>query len=277
MWTTQGVSGYLQMDFPCEVELITFPGGEPHVSYISGLEDSQYVTIEARITDFNGVGQMLVVVDYIRRTAPGVPIRAYIPYLPGARQDRGAPLTARVYADLINSCEFQEVISLDPHSDVMPALLNNFRGVTQDKLFELFVPHVPGPGRAVLVTPDVGATKKTEAIAAKYGYQVVIGQKHRDFKTGKLSGFSCAPIPPDMNVIIVDDICDGGGTFNGLADAIGYHYTNMWLVVTHGIFSKGMFDLSERFGKIMYTDSFCPSYNSNVIQIDYPKVKELLE
>lgn len=243
-----------------QVRQMTFPGGEPHVK-IDNLFDHNVVAyvIDARVRTFLDIGAVLVLNDALRRTTD-LPIHLFTPYLPGARQDRGVPFTAKVYADLINTAGFDSVIALDPHSDVMPALLDRFIPVPAEEIFPVSL--FPGPTEAVLVCPDAGAVKRTEAVATKHGYEVIYARKHRDFKTGKLTGFSCDPLPDNKTkAIIVDDICDGGGTFLGLAPEIRWaggvrNHPNLYLWVTHGIFSQGLTKLRETFALVGSTDSF---------------------
>ena len=82
--------------------------------------------------------------------------------------------------------------------------------------------------------------------------------KSRDVKTGKLSGFKV--YTDDLqgrDCIIIDDICDGGGTFMGLATALKQkNVGKLYLAVSHGIFSKGFDDLAQYFDAIFTTDSF---------------------
>jgi hypothetical protein len=60
----------------------------------------------------------------------------------------------------------------------------------------------------------------------------------------------------------VDDICDGGGTFNLLAEAwkrklrIDQH-SKLELFVSHGIFSKGLDAIDPVIEHITTTDSWC--------------------
>ena len=57
--------------------------------------------------------------------------------------------------------------------------------------------------------------------------------------------------------MIVDDICDGGGTFVGLGQALKKRGAgDLCLFVTHGIFSKGFHDLMKYFKHIYFTNSF---------------------
>jgi ribose-phosphate pyrophosphokinase len=81
--------------------------------------------------------------------------------------------------------------------------------------------------------------------------------KHRDVKTGQLSGFKVQS--DDMqgrDCLIVDDICDGGGTFLGLAEALKAKGAGrLYLAISHGIFSKGVEPLTTVFDHIFTTDS----------------------
>ena len=58
---------------------------------------------------------------------------------------------------------------------------------------------------------------------------------------------------PAFPAIIIDDICDGGGTFVGIADKVGRAPLGMY--ITHGIFSQGFDALRERFEHIYTTNS----------------------
>jgi ribose-phosphate pyrophosphokinase len=58
--------------------------------------------------------------------------------------------------------------------------------------------------------------------------------------------------------VIIDDICDGGRTFIELAKAIKEQRegVEIYLVVTHGIFSAGFTELTKYFNGIFCTDSY---------------------
>lgn len=244
-----------------EVEFLTFPGGEEHVKLDpASLNTRHHLVIDARVGSASDLLRVLVLNDAVARLS-GAFTTLFIPYLPGARQDRGAPLTARVYADLINSMDFDQVIAVDPHSDVMPALIKKLDIIPATAVFPAHV--LPDQSRTTLITPDQGACKRVEEIAGRFGFtRLAYARKHRDFATGKLSGFSIEPIYTSQ-AIMVDDICDGGGTFIGLAEEIirvqartlnPMPHLHLW--TTHGIYSKGMDELGPVFKRIVSTDSF---------------------
>jgi ribose-phosphate pyrophosphokinase len=93
-----------------------------------------------------------------------------------------------------------------------------------------------------IVSPDAGALKKIYKVAAALDHiDVVECMKQRDLHTGKLSGFKV--FEDDLSgrtCFIVDDICDGGGTFIGVAAELRkLGAAKIILLVSHGIFSKG--------------------------------------
>lgn len=236
----------------CYSSLI-FPGGEAHVA-ITGHDYFQQIAVVE-----NGSSDELMLLamwaDACRREQRHS--TAVIPYLPGARQDRGVPLGAKVYADFINSMKIDRVVCFDPHSDVMPALLERTIVVPLERLpfWEFNVNGVDGTLKFDgVVCPDLGARKRAENVAAVLDVPVYQGMKHRDFKTGQLSKFTCEPLPHGSNLIVVDDICDGGGTFVGLAAAIK-DFVSLSLWVSHGIFSKGVDELLRHYNDIFTTDS----------------------
>jgi hypoxanthine phosphoribosyltransferase len=69
------------------------------------------------------------------------------------------------------------------------------------------------------------------------------------------------PLKAAGNYLVVDDICDGGGTFNLLAEAFQKDphaaKSDLSLYVSHGIFSKGIRAINDRYVNIFTTDSWC--------------------
>ena len=109
-----------------------------------------------------------------------------------------------------------------------------------------------------LISPDGGALKKIYKVSEFLGgVDVVECSKSRDVKTGKLSGFKVYEDDlQGMDCLIVDDICDGGGTFVGLAQELkNKNAGKLYLAVSHGIFNKG-FEVLDCFEKIFTTNSF---------------------
>lgn len=191
----------------------------------------------------------LSVVDGVRAHG-GKITRLLLPYLPGARQDRANPtgdvgFMLATVANLINSYEFEQVVVVDPHSDAARKLINRMRVFPHEGLYS----QLPGKYEAV-IAPDAGGVHRAMRAALALGVPGIRAEKHRDPSDGKLSGFA-VEVEAGKRYLVVDDICDGGGTFIGLGEKIAEQGAYGDLFVTHGIFSKHantrrMLDLYER-------------------------------
>ena len=237
----------------------TFSGGEPHIKIDPNFNTNEKVTITHRLNSFNDLGLLCITVDALRRMDVKV-INLFIPYFPAARQDRvmikGESLSVKVYADIINTLQLNKVFVFDAHSEVTPALVNNCE-VIPNHTFIAAVLKVIGEN-VKLISPDGGALKKIYKVSEFLGgIEVVECSKSRDVKTGKLSGFKVYEDDlQGIDCLIVDDICDGGGTFVGLAEELKKKNAGkLYLAVSHGIFNKG-FEVLNCFDKIFTTNSF---------------------
>lgn len=251
------VLAYNSVTAELPVEVKHFPGGEVHVTVKRAVPLADHLEIHAHLPNAVEVMVLLNVVDAVRRLYPGVPVDLVMPYVPYARQDRvanvGEALSAKVFCSLINAQGFRSVRIQDPHSDVVPALLDN---VCIDSPLLSLRRTLSQTGDAALVAPDAGARKRVMMLGTELNRPVVFADKSRDTVTGKISGTRLVSELLDMPLLIVDDICDGGWTFTELAKALkaeqaarGFNQP-IYLYVTHGIFSKGLDPLLPYFENI---------------------------
>lgn len=263
---------------PIPHKAFIFNGGEPHIKLemSKSVDPSEPVLITQRVTSSNDFMLLLLATDALRR-AGYEHLSLLIPYFPAARQDRlmvpGEPLSVRVYADLINAQQYERVYVFDPHSDVTPALLNRVHVITNEGFVAQLLPQFDRD-RVCLVAPDAGALKKIHKLStALGGLPVVVCDKERDVRTGALTGFRVfADDLSGRQCLIVDDICDGGGTFVGVAAELRkLNPKTVSLAVSHGIFSKGLEPLTTTLDHVFTTDSFSTRSNEPAftqIQLD---------
>ena len=264
-----------------EFKHFIFNGGEHNITLNNSIDYSSIdsVIITNRINSSEDLIKTLITKDALERK--GIrDIALIMPYLPYARQDRvcneGESFTLKVFCNLINQAKFSKVYVLDAHSDVAPALINNCVNISNDKhvLFMLKSIYTKSHMELhpILISPDSGANKKINKLAQwlnTYNHiNVVKADKVRDAKTGNLTGFEVfANDLQNRDCIIVDDICDGGGTFIGLAKELKKKNAGkLYLFVTHGIFSKGFEELKEYFEMIYTTNSFRDIENNFIKQ-----------
>lgn len=240
-----------------EVDAFFFPGGEPHVNApdTEEVRDARFV-VRLYGGSFEDVA-LAVCIAKVLLSHGSDDIDIFAPYFPGARQDKAEPFTYDLYYEFLYQY-FTNILVVDPHSPVT-ARLEAVKVLPTPELplglFEYKSTAWGGAKTFCMISPDEGATERTRAIAARYNLPVVQARKVRDPEDNfRIKSIECDPIPYDY-AIVVDDICDGGGTFLGLADATGLNREQLRLWTTHGIYSKGTDELYNRYSFIASTDS----------------------
>lgn len=252
-----------------EPRLFTFAGGESQVvlpdAFIADARSVASVRINAWLKTADTVMQLLLLTDAVRRVVPNVPLHLNMPYVPYARQDRvcnpGEALSARVFCDLINAQAYASVVIADPHSDVVPALLDRVSVVDASVMVAEVLRHSALARGVTLLAPDAGARKRVQQLARKLDVDhIAFADKVRDTKTGRISGTSVSSDLPNLPILVVDDICDGGRTFVELGKALAEVSPQpRYLYVTHGIFSKGFEELNLYYQRIFTAYNWNPS------------------
>lgn len=248
-----------------------FPGGENHIK----IEDETLpIPNVAYITGSNLDDYMIGALwaDICRQR--GIQTVAVIPYLPAARADRGEPFGAKTYAAVIDSAGYDKIVCFDPHSPVMPSLIETPLEIVHSSDF---IPEaLKNENYVGVIAPDKGAVERATLVAEKLGVPVFKAEKVRDFKTGKLSGFTCEPVPAEGQLLVVDDICDGGYTFVGLAGAIEADTGRLDLWVSHGVFSGNAPQLNNIYRKVHTTDSHPGAFREDMEAERHPLLENLL-
>jgi len=238
-----------------------FNGGEVHVS-INHIEIGNVTEVEAYLYTSDDIMKLLMTIDAIREKKVFSVINLTIPYFPYGRQDRvcnpGEAFSVKVMARLINSLQCQKVTILDPHSNVTTVALNNYNVISQNEILqEHSIIEVIKALNLTLVSPDAGAELKTREVARENNLPVIYCSKVRDTVTGNITDTHIPFIGEGGDFIILDDICDGGYTFTQLAKQMKAAGANdLYLYVTHGIFSKGLDPLKEYFEHVYCYHTF---------------------
>ncbi len=238
-------------------EVFRFPGGEWNLCDIPSFDEDVTWVALVRGADANDLLVAGLLTDLANQRmqdgwVDGVVL--LIPYLPAARADRGRPLGARVYANFINHLEANRVVTLDAHSQVMPNMVERCTNLPAVDLIEQALDRT-GKRYDAVIAPDKGAVERVAAVAERLGVEMYTVDKNRDFDTGRIVAMKVPPMPASGRYLVVDDICDGGGTFKMLAGYLGRARTQLGLWVTHGIFSGLSIHLPEHFADIFTTDS----------------------
>lgn len=176
------------------------------------------------------------------------------PYLPYGRQDKrisNQSTFARSSFFKIIHQRYIGVETFDAHSlknDDGYAYWEPIKSISPDLFFNSILNH------DVICFPDEGAY-------TRYTFNREIPQiyakKVRDQQTGQIQSLELQLTRTDLtnkDILIVDDICDGGGTFIQLAKELQkYNPRSIDLAVSHGLFSKGKQVLHDAGIRNIYT------------------------
>lgn len=244
-------------------KIIRFPDGQQDIRIFHPQTLSSSVRIYSRMNSFLDI-ELIIEASKILRGDGVREVLLYAPYFLGARSDRkfeqgSINYSKHVATPIINSLKFDEVTVMDPHSDVLEACIDNFNKISNGDLVKWALKDLGE--NYIPISPDAGALKKIHDTLKEVGYdeEIIVASKHREISTGKILSVN---VPLTMahtkkRFVIIDDICDGGWTFLELARSIKKTFPDaeIYLVVTHGIFSAGYKELAKYFVNIYCTNS----------------------
>lgn len=266
---------FVPTSFPeIEYNLFQFSGGEWHIKLnnLIDYKSTEIVVITTRIRNGDDIIKLMLAKDALE--LKGIKhFELIMPYIPYARQDRkcyeGESFSLKVFTNLINSLNFDKVLTIDSHSDVAPALLNNCTNLSNLEYIKNTI-LADFNEKPILISPDAGSNKKCNKLSVELEMDLVKCDKVRDVKTGELSGFEVfSDNLFGKECLIVDDICDGGGTFVGLAQELKRKNAGkLHLFTTHGIYSKGFEIFKGVFDTVYCTNSFSTINDPFIKQIN---------
>ena len=173
----------------------------------------------------------------------GAKVTAVIPYLAYARQDKeflpGESITLGVVAHLMRSVGIRRLVTVDIHSAEGLALFS-FPAYSVSAIPSLvnYTKEQLGLTDPVVISPDFGGSKRTEAFAQLYGARFLQLSKTRDRSSGDVMVKDSQLEVEGKEVVMVDDIISTGGTMKAAAEVVLRHGAKKALVVcVHGLFA----------------------------------------
>lgn len=274
-------------------ERIDFPSGfEPHIRITDPKSVREPVIVTCRFESAADLMLIGVAVDAAWRLNDcEYMVHLFVPFLPHARQDRvvvdgDACSKIAVLNMLSKSGPAGAIVHVfDVHSDKDRWPHRNnlpyafwMDVMTSERPISQMARDIPGgilmkdfmAKGAVIAIPDKGAKERILPWFSDRFVPTVFFDKVRNKGTGRIENISMS-VPSQAADIkgktcfILDDICDGGGTFIPIAQQLkAAGASRVVLVVSHGIFSKGMLPLMEGgIDHIYTTDSVKSRYTKS--------------
>ena len=231
-------------------KIIVFPDGEPHI-ILGEIDRKCSFKVICRITNPTDLFIVAQVGDILNRQ--GVSFTISIKYLMSMRMDRvmsfNEAYSLRIVMRILKATGAKGIYVLEPHNKI--AILDN-GGIIMPANKPDFLEYLP-------VFPDKGAFERY-----RYSFgDAIICSKVRDTSTGKLTGFSIENPElfksiPDKPLMVIDDLCDGGGTFAGIAELLEKECPDRpkSIYVTHAVNARGIENMSKHYNNVYITDSY---------------------
>lgn len=235
-----------------EMETTWFPNGEMKVS-------------DFEVKPMNGVTMSwensndLIMLMFIKKHIDDFRGNAVLTltHMPYSRMDRrieGSVFTLKYICDFINYLQFTSIELYGAHSDVAPALLDRCNNVE-------IVERVLEDARILsgqFFFPDAGAQKRFSFLGNMN--TDVVGFKKRNVLTGHIDKYDIlGEVVPGGTVVIIDDLCSKGGTFELASKCLKEAGAgDIYLVVGHceySIFSGGILSQGSSIKKVFTSNS----------------------
>lgn len=199
-----------------KVEIIRFADSECRVRIEEEVEDEVVFIIQSLSNPVDeNLMEFLLMGDAVRR-GEARKVIAVLPYHGYARQDRvhrpGECLSSAVVTKLIESVGFNKIITVELHSDTISGFfkipLIHLSGLSlfREKIEEM-------KKDIVVISPDAGAAKRSQAFAEDLDVPLAFIEKKRDLNQAhKIISMKVVGDVKDKIAMIVDDVIVSGGT-----------------------------------------------------------------
>ena len=184
--------------------------------------------------------ELLIMMDtFVRASAERV--TAVIPYFGYARSDKKdrprVPISAKLVANLITTAGAERVLTIDLHA----SQIQGFFDIPVDHLYA--APIVVDYFKAnpienlIVVAPDTGGAERARAYAKRLNAGLALCDKRRE-RANEADVMNIVGDVSGKNCLIIDDMCDTGGTICKVAEALHKAGANeISACFTHGVLS----------------------------------------
>ncbi|MDI9358872.1 MAG: ribose-phosphate pyrophosphokinase [Phycisphaerales bacterium] len=191
-----------------------FSDGELQPIFLESIRGDYVFIIQSTNAPSDNIMELLLMIDAAKR-ASAYKIICVIPYYGYARQDRKdkprVSIGSKMLANLLQTAGADRIIAMDLHA----AQIQAFFEIPFDHLDSaaVFVPYLQELDLPDLVfaAPDVGATARVREVASHFNAEMVICDKQRK-RANEISSMAVIGDVKGKDIVIIDDICDTGGT-----------------------------------------------------------------
>jgi len=238
------VAKYLGIDLG-KMTIKPFSDGELWVRFDENIRGEDVFIIQSTNPPDTNMIELLLMLDAAKR-ASARRVTAVIPYYGYARQDRKdqprVPISAKLFADLIQTAGADRVVSMDLHSSQIQGYFNiPFDHLYSKKVLVGAIKSLEMDNMVVLA-PDIGSVPMSRSYAKLLDASLAIIDKRRP-EHNKAEVMHLIGEVEGMNVLIMDDMIDTAGTLVAAAKkARSMGAISVNAAVTHGVLSGPALD-----------------------------------
>lgn len=273
------------LDIPLiERDVKHFADGEIYVQILETVRGKDVFYIQGTNPPANdNLMEMLITIDALKR-ASAARINVVMPYYGYARQDRKdksrVPITAKLVANMITKAGADRVIATDLHAEQIqgffdiPLDMLQAMPIISDYIFT----HNFDRDRLVVVSPDVGGVKRSRKLAERIGVPLAIIDKRRP-KQNVAEVMNVIGEVKGMDVIMIDDMVDTGGTLINAANALQkLGAEKIFAACTHGLFNGSAIEnlKSSSISKFIVTNTVPLTQEKKIDKIEVVSIAPLI-
>src|SRR5436189_914835 len=197
-----------------KVNIQKFSDGEICPVFLESIRGDYVFLVQSTYAPSDNLMELLLMIDAARR-ASAYKVVAVLPYYGYARQDRKdkprVAIGSKLIANMLVASGADRIITMDLHA---PQIQGYF-DIPVDHLdsHAVFIPYIENLKleNLTFAAPDVGATNRIREISSYFNTDMVICDKHRK-RANEIASMVVIGDVTDRDVVIIDDICDTGGT-----------------------------------------------------------------
>ena len=197
-----------------KITISRFSDGEIQPVFQESIRGHMVFLVQSTYAPAENIMEMLLMIDAARRASANKVI-AVIPYYGYARQDRKdkprVAIGSKLVANMLVAAGADRVITMDLHA---PQIQGYF-DIPVDHLDSsaIFIPYIEQLQleNLTFAAPDVGSANRIREIASYFNAEMVICDKHRK-RANEIASMVVIGDVTDRDVVLIDDICDTGGT-----------------------------------------------------------------
>ena len=228
---------------PVDTVVKKFKNGETYVNIAGNIRGKDVYIMPAGGNNVNdNLMETYLKADAAKRAGADRVI-AILPSFDYARQEKrtekGEPIAARLNMDLLKTSGVDEIITTDLHTPAIEGFAPNSMKVTHIESMQLMENYITSKGikDLVVVSPDLGGTKRADKLAKSLGCDKAIVYKHRQAHNEATAEELIGDVT-GKNCIIFDDIIDTAGTIAEASKLLKKKGAkDIYVCAAHGLFN----------------------------------------